>query len=105
VPRKTQQEKPTILAFYISNIDAPSSSTLPAFFLPQATYRAGSLANTIVHHLINSGFSSLYAHLADVLPDLIERPGLSWIENCAQERFLVLKRYATDQAPTRTLDW
>lgn len=59
----------------------------------QVIYRAGSLAHTVVHHLLNSGFTTLYATLSDQLPDLIESPELNWLEGCANERSFVLKRY------------
>ena len=58
----------------------------------QVTYRANSLANTIVHYLINSGFNTLYAALSDHLPDIIEMEGLDWIEAEAEDRTWVLKR-------------
>lgn len=63
-------------------------------FFNQVIYRAGSLAHTVVHHLMNSGFTTLYASLSDHLPDLIETPTLDWLEDCANERAFVLKRYA-----------
>jgi hypothetical protein len=56
------------------------------------TYRAGSLANTVTHYLVSSGFSTLYAALGDHLPDIVESRALDWIENCADERINTLRR-------------